>query len=283
MCNKLKYFFNSNKYYFTDKLFQDKKMSTQTTLNTFMDGAIQTFLQNPTVECAQLIVGMANTIRKNITPPSVAVCHEDDIHRAEQVKIPTVDTKYNSLLANIYDSDCGSTSPVEPLPKSNLNVGHVVGQGTLPSGIGCSWITSEQQRYSEYAQCACVHAGKIQLVVANSPNELNEDHCAGEWCPCPGNQKKWIYRHFPIVNVTYFKQHASKVVVDVWNIVRKVSDKNGWVAYRNVRDCFSLQDYETFQSQCKAFNILRDEWKILVPSDIPENSSCFFQLKPDFR
>ena len=230
-------------------------MSASTALATFMDGAINTFLENPSVECAQLIVCMANTIRENTNTTLVVPTQEIDTEDKE----------------------------VEDQLETRLETGHVMNEGPVPSGIGCAWIPNEQERYSEYSQCPCVRAGKIQLVVSETPEALCREHSSGEWCPCPGNQKKWIYRHFTTLNVTYFEQNASKVVVDVWNIARKMSDKDGWVSYANVRDYFSLEDYDTFQSQCKAFFILRDEWKILVPSDIPENSSWFFQLKPEFR
>ena len=163
------------------------------------------------------------------------------------------------------------------LPMSNY--GHVMGEGVLPSGVGCAWLPSEEERNTEWTQCACVRAGKIQLVVANTPDELCQEHCSGEWCPCPGMQKKWIYRHFTTLDVTHFENRASKELVDMWQIARSLADPDGWVVYDSLDNFgFAMQP-----PQHQAFYKLRDVWEILTPSDIPEKSSWCFQLKPQFR
>ena len=290
-------------------------MSAPTTaLEKFIDGATKVFLENPSVATVQLIVGMANTIRENTTPPppclggccpevppdggdieagpEATACHEDglaegetegeemydsdegDDHLGECEVVPMsgVDVGKNFQLSNIH----GYKELYLPMSR----YGHVMGEGVLPSGVGCAWLPSEEERNTEWTQCTCVRAGKIHLVVAKTPDELCQEHCAGDWCPCQGMQKKWIYRHFGTLDVSHFERHASKQLIDMWQLVRRVADPDGWVSYGTIREYFLLQNYN---AQCQAFYKLRDVWKILTPSDIPEKSSWCFQLKPQFR
>ena len=361
-------------------------MSAPASLDTFINGAIKSFLENPSVESAQLIVGMANTIRENTAPPSSGGCcaevspdgddveagpgatawHEDDLSQGGAVsaalrhatgaltkaetepallressavaKAAAADSDtddeethggempfygyeefprdYADIGENddgeaihdtdeeMYDSDSDDhANDGEVVPMSGIDTwiaecklsnihgykqqpfllgrfGHVMGEGLLPSGVGCSWLPSQEERNTEWTQCACVRAGKIQLVVAKTPNELCQEHCAGDWCPCPGMQKKWIYRHFGTLDVSHFERQASKELIDMWQLARRVADPDGWVSYGTIREYFSLEDYH---AQCHAFYKLRDVWNILMPSNIPENSTSLFQLKPQFR
>ena len=198
---------------------------------------------------------------------------DDNADDGEVVPMSGIDTRISEYqLSNIH----GYKQLYLPMSK----YGHVLGEGVLPSGIGCSWLPSEEERNTEWKQCACVRAGKIQLVVAKTPNELCQEHCAGDWCPCPGMQKKWIYRHFGTLDVSNFERCASKELIDMWQLARRVADPDGWVPYGTIREYFSLENYH---EQCQAFYKLRDVWKILVPSNIPQNSTSLFQLKPQFR
>ena len=199
----------------------------------------------------------------------------------EEDAMSGIDVGENCQIANIHGYEPhGYQDPSGPPANIILKTGSVMGEGVLPSGIGCSWIPNEEERNTEWSQCACVRARKIQLVVTKTPNELCQKHCSGEWCPCPGMQKKWIYRHFTTLDVTHFENHASKELVEMWQLARRVADPDGWVQYGIIRNYFSLQNYH---SHCLAFCKLRDVWKILVPSNIPENRTWMFQLKPQFR
>lgn len=273
--------------------------ASMTALDTFLDGAIKTFLENPSVESAQLIVGMANTIRENTAPPCSGGCCSEVHHGGGMEAEPALPVWHQHGIAEgetdgeeMYDSheepDDGEGESMwcddgGPPVKVGLKTGHVMGEGILPSGIGCAWIPSEGERNTENSQCECVRSGKIQLVVAKTEHELNESHYSGEWCPCPGEQKKWIYRHFSSFNVSNFEQHAPKEVMDMWQLVRSKADDNGWVCYGTIREYFSLQNYHSYHSQCQAFYKLHDDWKILMPINIPKNSTSLFQLKPQFR
>ena len=333
-------------------------MSSSSALETFIHGATKVFLENPSVETAQLIVGMANTIRENTAPCSGVCCpevlsdggdteagpaspayheagpaspayHEDDLYK-EDTDVEEHDGKempfygyeefphdYADIGENddgeaihgsdeeIYDSDTddAAAGDDEVVPMSGIDTGmgecqvsnihgykqlylpmsrygHVMEEGVLPSGVGCAWVPSEEERNTEWTQCACVLAGKIQLVVAETPDTLCQEHCSGEWCPCPGMQKKWIYRHFTTLDVSHFEWHASKELIDMWKLARRIADPDGWVPYGTIREYFSLENY---QAQCQAFYKLRDVWNILMASNIPENSTSLFQLKPQFR
>lgn len=78
------------------------------------------------------------------------------------------------------------------------------------TAIGQSSIPSEQWRHNPSYECACVQSGKVNLVVTETPEELMQDHRNGEWCPCEGMKKKWIYLFEP----TPFAQGYQKGVDD---------------------------------------------------------------------
>jgi hypothetical protein len=72
-----------------------------------------------------------------------------------------------------------------------------VAEAPSETAIGQSAIPSEQWRHDPCYECACVQSGKVNLVVTDTPEELMQDHRNGEWCPCEGMKKKWIYLFEP--------------------------------------------------------------------------------------
>jgi len=85
-----------------------------------------------------------------------------------------------------------------------------VAEAPSETAIGQSAIPSEQWRHDPCYECACVQSGKVNLVVTDTPEELMHDHRNGEWCPCEGMKKKWIYLFEP----TPFAQGYQKGVED---------------------------------------------------------------------
>ena len=71
----------------------------------------------------------------------------------------------------------------------------VVSKNPMP--IGRVWLPSEEFRGMQCYQCPCVREGKVELVVADKPDNLVRKHRNGKWCPCDGMQKKWIYLNDP--------------------------------------------------------------------------------------
>ena len=113
---------------------------------------------------------------------------------------------------------------------------------TALSGIGKAWIPiGETIEPDSHYNCKCVKDGKIQMWYAKTPNELNRDHCAGEYCPCSGMKKKWIYRHYSTKNVSSFEKRAKTESISIWRQIRGIANKDG---------LFTLESIE--QAECVA-------------------------------
>ena len=63
--------------------------------------------------------------------------------------------------------------------------------------IGRAWIPNDTSLDTSSYQCKCVQDGKVQLVATTLPDDLCQPHRNGEWCPCEGTHKKWIYLNKP--------------------------------------------------------------------------------------
>ncbi len=75
-----------------------------------------------------------------------------------------------------------------------------VGGWHVGESIGRAWISSEERRNDPDCRCQCVIDGQVELVVSDHPDDLAQEHRNGDWCPCEGQQKKWIYLHEPSGN-----------------------------------------------------------------------------------
>ena len=75
-----------------------------------------------------------------------------------------------------------------------------VGGWHVDETIGRAWISSEERRNDTDCRCQCVIDGQVELVVSDHPDDLAQEHRNGDWCPCEGQQKKWIYLHEPSGN-----------------------------------------------------------------------------------
>ena len=72
-----------------------------------------------------------------------------------------------------------------------------VGGWHVGESIGRAWISCEERRNDPDCRCQCVVEGQVELVVSDHPDDLAQEHRNGDWCPCEGQQKKWIYLHEP--------------------------------------------------------------------------------------
>ena len=67
----------------------------------------------------------------------------------------------------------------------------------MTSFIGRAWIPNDTSLDTASYRCKCVQDGKVQLVATTLPDDLCQPHRNGEWCPCEGSHKKWIYLNKP--------------------------------------------------------------------------------------
>ena len=222
-------------------------------LDTFMEGATQYFLQNPSVGSARVIVQMMENIRKNTEEPDMDCGGEDEDEDCDMSEVSETESQ------NEEDDEVEDMTGVE-----------------IQHGMGAAWIQSEELRFAENSQCPCVQSGKVRLVVSNHPGNLSKDHLGGEWCPCQGASRKWIYRDHSTMDTSRFIQCATQEAVALWRAARIVADKDGW---------FNLGQFDKtpeFDSMV-FFGQLIHHWNIIARSDVPERAGWVFQLLPQFR
>jgi hypothetical protein len=121
-----------------------------------------------------------------------------------------IETILKKMLDHAYlegGNDCDKMSEYEEFVKelgdivvAEIKKHNVALESKNIEPIGRAWIP--KGTHSDIAplfECQCVRDGKVVLVEANHPDALLEenDHRNGEWCPCPGMDKKWIYLNEP--------------------------------------------------------------------------------------
>ena len=66
--------------------------------------------------------------------------------------------------------------------------------------IGSAWLPKgTHPNIRPLFECKCVQDGVIVLVESEHPDNLIKEHRNGDWCPCSGMDKKWIYLNDPSV------------------------------------------------------------------------------------
>jgi len=121
-----------------------------------------------------------------------------------------IETMLKKMLAHAYlegGNDCDKMSEYEELTNelgdivvAEITKHNAALEGKKTGTIGRAWIP--KGIHSDIAalfKCQCVQDGEIVLVEAEHPDDLLEedDHRNGEWCPCSGMDKKWIYLNEP--------------------------------------------------------------------------------------
>jgi len=110
-------------------------------------------------------------------------------------------TEYEELTKELGDIVVAEiTKHNDRVEEAKKRVSEKLKAKTTTKPIGRAWLPKgTHSDITTLFKCQCVRDGKVVLVEAEHPDDLlvEDDHRNGEWCPCSGMDRKWIYLNEP--------------------------------------------------------------------------------------